>query len=148
MFRLLSFRIATSCSIVSVSRCAVVAVALFATAYFAAPRQASAIFEYDAYEASYNSLNYSWYAWQTDGNAVVGSYQYWATIYSYYGYAYALYGHQYDLDSMFDTARDYHLVARGMWQDLIDWNAAGDATYVARDKAQSAADWCWWAWAL
>lgn len=140
-----SSRLVTSRCFTPALKSFAVAAALFATAFFAAPRQASALFEDEAFQASYDSYVASWVAWQTDGDGVEGNYHYYATVYSYYGYVYAAYGDWYGNDYYFDLAIYYHDAAANLWEAIVFYGVGWGDSYTASVKANSASNLCWWA---
>lgn len=145
MFSAFSLRRAMPRSLAPALSSFAVAAALFATAFFTAPRQASALFEDEAYQASYESYVASWVAWQTDGEGIEGNYHYWATVYSYYGYVYAAYGDWYGEDYWFDQAIYYHDVSANLWEALVFYGVGFGDSYNASVQANAASNVCWWA---
>jgi hypothetical protein len=145
MFSAFSLRRASSRSLSPALKGFAVAATLFATALFAAPREASALFEDEAFHSSYESYVASWVAWQSDGDGVEGNYHYYATIYSYYGYVYAAYGDWYGNDYWFDAAIDYHDAASNLWDALVFYGVGFGDSYNASVKASAASKLCWWA---
>ena len=145
MFSAFSVRRAPSRSFFPGLKTFLVAAVLAGAALFAAPREASALFENEAFQSSYDAYLASWSAWQSDGGGVEGNYHYWATIYSYYGYAYAAYGDWYDYDPYFEYAIAYHDTAADLWEALVFYGVGGaDSNYAAR-QSNAASNLCWWA---
>jgi hypothetical protein len=145
MFSAFSVRRASSRSLASALKGFAVAATLCATALFAAPREAHALFENEAFQASYDAYLASWAAWQSDGGGVEGNYHYWATVYSYYGYAYAAYGDWYDYDPYFEYAIVYHDGAGDLWEALVFYGVGGADSANAAAQSNSASTVCWWA---
>ena len=132
-------------SIVPALKSLALVAAIAAAALFAAPREAHALFEDQAFSASYESYVQSWVAWQSDGAGVEGNYHYWAAIYSYYGYYFAAYGDWYDYDPYFEYAQVYHDASSELWEALVFYGVGGYDSYQASLQARAAADWCYWA---
>jgi hypothetical protein len=145
MFSAFSVRRASSRSFLPGLKTFAVVAALVGSALFAAPREASALFENEAFESSYDAYLASWVAWQSDGEGIEGNYHYYATIYSYYGYVYAAYGDWYDYDPYFETAIVYHDAAADLWEALVFYGVGGTESYNASLRANAASNLCWWA---
>lgn len=145
MFSAFSFHRASSRSLSPSLKSFAVVAALFAASLFAAPREANALFESEAFHASYDAYIASWVAWQSDGGGVDGNYHYYATIYAYYGYYYAAYGDWYDYDPYFQNAIVYLDASSDLWDALVFYGVGFTDSYNAGVQTNSAANLCRWA---